>query len=271
MASGTITHSLLSDGHNAGLSESITVQLATIFGWDVDFSSRIRPGDRFNVIYETRREDELTGHDIVAAEFINDGTTFRAFRYTDSRGITGYYTQDGRSVRKPFLRSPVNFTRISSPFSLARLHPVLNTLRAHRGVDYAAPTGTPILAAGNGRIVFMGTKGGYGKTIILLHGNTYSTLYGHMSRYAGGVEVGTTVHQGDVIGYVGQTGLATGPHLHYEFRIKGVHHDPVSVRLPEARPLPLQERIRFVASIQPTLARLDTNNSVIASARSTDN
>lgn len=270
MVSGTITRSLLADTQDSGLSEPITLQLAALFGWDVDFSRRAGRGDRFNVIYESRDPGQQTGHDIVAAEYTSDGQTYRAFRYTDSKGVVGYYTEDGRSMRRPFLRSPVNFTRISSTFSLARLHPILNAIRAHRGVDYAAATGTPIMAAGNGRIVFMDTKGGYGKTVVLRHGTHYSTLYAHMSQFRSGLSMGSSVKQGDVIGYVGKSGLATGPHLHYEFRIDGVHHDPLTVKLPEAKLLPKPELARYEATIQPLVARLGVSDATVATAPGKD-
>ena len=271
VGTGVISHSLFMDALNAGLTGPSIMQLTDIFQWDIDFSLDVREGDRFSVVYEQYYQDgkRVRDGDILAAEFSNQGTIYRAFRYTDSRGNVGYFTQDGRNVRRPFLRSPVNFTRISSPFSLGRLHPILNTIRAHRGVDYAAPIGTPIIAAGDGRVVYRGVKGGYGNTVILLHGTVYSTLYGHMSSYAQGLDVGSHVKQGDVIGYVGQTGLATGPHLHYEFRIQGVHHNPVTVKLPGAQQLPARELAAFLATIQPAIAKLDANTSTVAAAKTT--
>jgi murein DD-endopeptidase MepM/ murein hydrolase activator NlpD len=270
-ASGEISHSLFLAGLDAGLSGTMIMQLASIFGWDIDFSLDVRAGDRFNVLYEQYHYDDKKVRDgeIVAAEFVNQGKSYKAFRYADSAGNADYYGEDGRSLRKPFLRSPVNFSRISSPFNLSRRHPVLNTIRAHRGVDYAAASGTAIIASGNGRVVFKGNKGGYGKTIMLRHGNAYSTLYGHMSKYARGLHVGSLIQQGQVIGYVGQTGLATGPHLHYEFRINGVHHNPVTVRLPSARPLVGRDMVTFKAAIQPWQAQLNVSNAALASALQT--
>ena len=174
----------------------------------------------------------------MAAEFTNQAKTFQAVRYTNPAGETEYFSPDGRNMKKTFLRTPVNFTRISSRFNPRRKHPILHTIRAHKGVDYAAPTGTPIKAAGNGKIVHRGTKGGYGKTVIIQHGNKYSTLYAHMNNYRKGQRVGSAVKQGDVIGYVGRTGSATGPHLHYEFHVYGKHKNPLKVTLPKADPLP---------------------------------
>lgn len=270
-ATGSISHSLFMDALNAGMTGPTIMQLADIFQWDIDFSLDVREGDHFNVVYEQYYQEgkRVKDGNILAAEFVNQGHTYRAYRYTDTHGNTGYFTADGRNVRRPFLRSPVNFTRITSTFSMGRLHPILNTIRAHRGVDYAAATGTPIIAAGDGRVVYKGYKGGYGKTVILLHGTVYSTLYGHMSDYAGSLTMGGRVHQGDVIGYVGQTGLATGPHLHYEFRVQGVHHDPMTVKLPGAQQLPPRELTAFTASIQPMIAKLDTGNSAVASIKTT--
>jgi murein DD-endopeptidase MepM/ murein hydrolase activator NlpD len=175
--------------------------------------------------------------DILAATFINQGKIFRAVRYTNESGIAEYYSPDGRNMHKAFLRTPVEYTRISSGFSLGRMHPILNRIRAHKGVDYAAPIGTPVKATGNGKVIFRGKKGGYGNVIIVQHGNRYSTLYGHLSRFKDGLGIGSRVGQGQVIGYVGMTGLATGPHLHYEFRIDDVHRDPLTVKLPGAEPL----------------------------------
>ena len=205
------------------------MELAGIFGWDIYFALNIRRGDHFTVVYDQLYLDgkKIGNGDILAAEFVNQGQVYRAVRYEKPNGTADYYTPDGNSMRKEFLRTPVAFTRISSRFSLGRYHPILNRIRAHKGVDYAAPTGTPIKATGDGRVAFRGRKGGYGNVVILDHGRGYSTLYGHMSRFARGERVGTRVHQGQVIGYVGSTGMATGPHLHFEVRADGVTTDPV--------------------------------------------
>ena len=258
-ASGTIDHSLFLAGQDAGLSDNMTMQLANIFGWDIDFALDIRQGDHFTVIYEEIYKDgkKIRDGDILAAEFYNHGHVYQAIRYTAGDGTSNYFAPDGMSMRKAFLRTPVAFSRISSRFSLGRKHPILNRIRAHKGVDYAAPTGTPIKATGDGKIVFRGKKNGYGNTLIIQHGNKYSTLYAHMSRFNGKARVGKRVQQGQVIGYVGMTGLATGPHLHYEFRINGVHRNPLTVRLPEASPIERKYLRDFKEIATQRLAQLE--------------
>ncbi|SFQ88174.1 Murein DD-endopeptidase MepM and murein hydrolase activator NlpD, contain LysM domain [Halopseudomonas formosensis] len=262
-ASGTIDSSLFVAAQNAGLSHNLTMQMANIFGYDVDFAKEIRQGDRFEVLYEEKQVDgERVGTgNILAARFTNRGNTYTAVRYTDANGHTSYYRADGTSMRKAFIRTPVEFARISSRFNPGRRHPVLNKIRAHKGVDYAAPTGTPIKATGDGRVVHVGRKGGYGNTVVIKHGQTYQTLYAHMSRYASGIRVGSNVSQGQIIGYVGATGLATGPHLHYEFQINGVHVDPLSVRLPASDPIPQRERSAFLALSNQLMASLDRHGA----------
>lgn len=257
--SGVITHSLFLTAQRAGLSDNLTMQLIELYGWDIDFALDIREGDRFYVIYEEKFKDGIKVQDgaILAAEFINQGKSFRAVRYTHADGYSDYYNEEGYSMRKAFLRTPVNFTRISSGFSLGRKHPVLNTIRAHRGVDYAAPTGTPIKATGDGIVSFAGYKGGYGNVVILRHGEKYSTLYGHMSRFAKGISNGKRIKQGQTIGYVGMTGLATGPHLHYEFHVNGVHRNPLTVELPKALGIPGELISDFRAKTGPVLSQLD--------------
>ena len=262
-ASGTIKSSLFLAAQEAGLSDNLTMHLAGIFGWDVDFALDIREGDSFTVIYEELylNGKKLRDGNILAAEFVNKNVPYRAIRYTDSSGRTDYYAPNGKNMRKAFLRTPVEFTRISSRFSLGRKHPILNRIRAHKGVDYAAPTGTPVKATGDGKIAFRGTNGGYGKCIIIQHGSNYSTVYAHLSRYARGTGSGHHVKQGQIIGYVGMTGLATGPHLHYEFRINGVHRNPLRVKLPDAAPLAAQYKDDFIASTRPLIAQLDLMSS----------
>ena len=257
--SGVITHSLFLTAQRAGLSDNLTMQLIELYGWDIDFALDIREGDRFYVIYEEKFKDGVKVQDgaILAAEFVNQDKSFRAVRYTHADGYTDYYNEEGYSMRKAFLRTPVNFTRISSGFSLGRKHPVLNTIRAHRGVDYAAPTGTPIKATGDGIVTFAGYKGGYGNVVILRHGEKYSTLYGHMSRFAKGISNGKRVKQGQAIGYVGMTGLATGPHLHYEFHVNGVHRNPLTVELPKALGIPGDLMADFRAKTNPVMSQLD--------------
>ena len=257
--SGEITNSLFLAAKKAGLSDQTTMELADIFGWDIDFALDIRAGDQFRVLFQEKFLDgkKIGYGDILAAEFTNNGDTFAAVRYEDSDGVVNYFTPDGRSMRKAFLRSPVDFRRISSGFQKERYHPVLGVKRPHRGTDYAAATGTPIKAAGDGKVIWLGTKGGYGKTIILQHGNNITTLYGHMSKYNSKLKNGARVKQGQTIGYVGKTGTATGPHLHYEFRVAGVHKNPLTVKLPTAEPIAKKERSNFskisnalVASLQ---------------------
>ncbi|KAB7623049.1 peptidoglycan DD-metalloendopeptidase family protein [Alkalilimnicola sp. S0819] len=261
-ARGTIDSSLFLAGKSAGLNDGLIMELAGIFGWDVDFALDIRRGDQFSVIYEElyRDGEKVRNGAIIAAEFINRDRRFRAVRYTRPDGEADYYSEDGRSMRKAFLRSPVDFRRISSRYNPNRLHPKLGIKRPHRGVDYAAATGTPIRSAGDGKIVFRGVKGGYGNVVIVQHGSRYSTLYAHMSRFARGHRVGSRVRQGQTIGYVGATGLATGPHLHYEFRVDGVHRNPLTVKLPEAEPIPEHLRADFETQVSPLLAQLNVIN-----------
>ncbi len=264
-ASSTIQNSLFLDGKRAGLSAALIMELANIFGWDIDFALDIRSGDQFSVVYEEKFLDGEKVKDgiIVAAEFINAGDRYRAVRYTDSQGFTDYFSEDGRSMRKPFLRTPVDFARISSGFNLKRKHPILNKIRAHKGVDYAASTGTPIKASGDGKIVHRGNKGGYGRTIIVRHGSQYSTLYAHMHKYAKNTQVGKRIKQGQIIGYIGKSGLATGPHLHYEFRVNGVHRNPLTVKLPDAKPLPKSEMVRFKSATADQFAQLELYSSTL--------
>ena len=256
-ATGFITSSLFEAGREAGLSDKLTMELAHIFGWDIDFALDIRQGDHFTVLYEEHFLNGLKVNDgeILAAEFVNQGQSFHAIRYTDASGRSDYYSPDGLSMRKAFLRTPVDFRRISSRFG-KRKHPVLSGIRMHKGVDYSAPTGTPIKAAGDGKVIHKGTKGGYGRTVILQHGGSYSTLYAHMSSYRKGVYVGKRVKQGQVIGYVGSSGRATGPHLHYEFRVSGVHRNPLTVKLPNAQPIANDFKDEFVSHAETMMSQL---------------
>ena len=258
-AQGVIDSSLFLAARKAGLNHSLTMELANIFGYDIDFAMDIRHGDRFEVIFEEKTVDgERVGTgDILAARFVNRGKEYTAVRYTSRQGGTTYYTADGNSMRRAFIRTPVDFARISSRFSNGRKHPILNKIRAHKGVDYAAPRGTPIKASGDGRIIFAGRKGGYGNTIVIQHGQRYRTLYAHMNGFASNMRTGTNLRQGQVIGYIGTTGLSTGPHLHYEFQVNGVHVDPLSERLPMADPIAKNERQRFLQVSQPLMARMD--------------
>lgn len=253
----TIENSLFMAGQTAGLSDTLIMELAGIFGWDIDFALDIRAGDQFHVLYEEHflNGEKLRDGAILAAEFINQGRSYQAIRFTDSEGHIDYYTPDGLSMRKAFLRTPVDFRRISSRFG-KRHHPTLNSMRMHKGVDYAAATGTPIKAAGDGKIVFRGSKGGYGRTIIIQHGGRYSTLYAHMHRYRKGMYAGKRIKQGQVIGYVGRSGRATGPHLHYEFRVNGVHRNPLTVSLPNAAPIKPNFKAAFIEHARGLQAQL---------------
>ncbi|MCS9394560.1 peptidoglycan DD-metalloendopeptidase family protein [Pseudomonas aeruginosa] len=264
-AHGRITSSLFVAGRNAGLPYNLVTSLSNIFGYDIDFALDLREGDEFDVIYEQHKVNgkQVATGNILAARFVNRGKTYTAVRYTNKQGNTSYYRADGSSMRKEFIRTPVDFARISSRFSLGRRHPILNKIRAHKGVDYAAPIGTPIKATGDGKILEAGRKGGYGNAVVIQHGQRYRTIYGHMSRFAKGIRAGTSVKQGQIIGYVGMTGLATGPHLHYEFQINGRHVDPLSAKLPMADPLGGADRKRFMAQTQPMIARMDQEKKTL--------
>jgi murein DD-endopeptidase MepM/ murein hydrolase activator NlpD len=258
---GTIQSSLFVAARAAGVSAELIMKLANdIFGWKIDFALEIQPGDSFDIVYEQKyRDGEYIGDGrILAADFTNEGKLFRAIYFESSdHQVAGYFGADGRSMKRQFLRAPLDFTRISSNFNLARRHPILNTIRAHKGVDYAAPAGTIIKAAGDGRVSFVGIKGGYGKVVILEHGAGISTLYGHMSRFVKGMRNGQRVSQGETIGFVGSTGAATGPHLHYEYRINGVHKNPRTVPLPDAQPIPDQYMAEFQTHSGALFADLD--------------
>ena len=257
-ARATIDSSLFQAAGAADISDTVALKLANVFAWDIDFVLDIREGDRFTAVYEQVFQDGkyLRDGEVLAAEFVNNGKVYRAVRFVADSGHAGYYTPAGLAMRKAFLRAPVEFTRVSSAFNPHRYHPILNLIRGHMGTDYAAPTGTPVHAAGDGHVSFAGQRGGYGNAIILNHGANVSTLYGHMSRFARNIHVGTRVQQGDVIGYVGMTGLATGPHLHYEYLTNGVHRNPQTVQLPGAEPLRAQDLQRFRDMAAPLLADL---------------
>lgn len=247
-AEGVIDSSLFLAAQKAGLSQSMIMELANIFGWDVDFVLDIRQGDSFKLIYQEMHLDgeKVKDGNILAAQFTNQGNTFTAIRYETSDRGASYFTPDGESMRKAFLRSPIDFARISSHFNLRRKHPVLHTIRAHKGTDYAASKGTAIKAAGDGKVVYAGRKGGYGKVVIIQHGQKYKTLYAHLNGYARGIRSGKRIKQGQIIGYVGSTGLATGPHLHYEFYVNGAVRNPVTVKLPHANPIASQDKTDFL-------------------------
>ena len=258
-AYGVIESSLFESAATAGLSDRTIMNVAGIFAWDVDFILDIRTGDNYYIQYEEIWQDDeyVTDGEIIAAEFNNNGRQIRAVRFKDRNDNTDYFTPEGNSVRKAFIRAPVDFTRISSNFNPKRRHPILNTIRAHRGVDYAAPRGTPIKAAGDGKVIFRGTKSGYGKVVIVQHGGNITTLYAHMSGFNAKARLGTRVRQGQVIGYVGMTGLATANHLHYEYRLNGVHRNPRTVSLPDADPIASEYRDRFLTEAAPILEELE--------------
>ncbi len=245
-ASGTIDGSLYLAAREAGLNDQLTMELAGIFGWEIDFVYDVRKGDQFEVVYEELYLDgeRFGAGRILSARFVNRGEENIALLYTDSNGDSDYYNPNGKSMRKAFLRTPIN-ARVSSPFNLQRRHPVLDVVRPHEGTDYGAPPGTPIKAAGAGRVKFAGWKGGYGRTVILKHGDNITTLYAHMSRLGKGMKNGTRVKQGETIGYVGSSGMVTGPHLHYEFRLNGAPRNSRTVKLPDAKPIPSSEMARF--------------------------
>ena len=257
--SGTIESSLFEDGQEAGLSDALIMKLAEIFGWDIDFALDLRSGDSFSVIYEEKywQGQKVADGPILAAEFINQGRVFRAIAYRDINGYTSYFTPEGMSMRRPFLRTPVEFSRITSRFSTGRLHPLLKKWRAHKGVDYGAPVGTPVRATSSGRILSLGWNGGYGKRIVIRHNATYSTLYAHLSRFITSLRVGSFVDQGQTIGYVGATGLASGPHLHYEFQVDGMHRNPLTFRFPGSTPIAGEHRDDFARMAKTWNQRLD--------------
>lgn len=268
--SGLIDSSLFGATDAAGVPDGVAVQLAEIFSGDIDFHRDLRKGDRFALVYETfyHRGLPVRSGRVLGAEFVNGGKTYRAIWYEGPNGQGSYYSPEGQSLRKAFLRSPLEFSRITSGFSGSRFHPILQTWRAHRGVDYGAPVGTRVRAVGDGIVEFAGTKSGYGKVIVLKHAGQYSTVYGHLNAFASRLRTGARVDQGDLIGYVGQTGMATGPHLHYEFRINDQPVNPVGISVPATRPLDVTQVARFrqVAadrleqlqlSRQPSLGRLE--------------
>ena len=257
MRSGTITHSLFGATDAAGVPESVANRFAQIFGTQIDFTRDLREGDRFSVVYETVFDQgvPISAGRILAAEFINQGQTHTVVLYREADGNEAYYTPDGRGLNQAFLRYPLEFTRISSSFG-RRMHPIHRNWRNHNGTDFAAPTGTPIMASSDGRVSFVGSQRGYGNTVILQHRDNYSTLYAHLNGFAKGLANGQRVRQGQIIGYVGMTGWATGPHLHYEIRINNVPHDPMKIALPQVQPLDKTELARFKVDTSPMLDRL---------------
>ncbi len=264
-AHGTINSSLFLDGKKSELSEKLIVQLATIFAWDIDFTLSIHADDQFTLIYEKLYLDgeEYDTGNILAAEFVTSGQVFRAIRHADGQGVVNYYDPEGNNLRKAFLRTPVEFTRISSRFNPRRRHPVLKHVRAHKGVDYVAPKGTPVRATGDGKIEYMGTKDGYGHVVVIQHQNKYSTLYAHLLHFDTKIKNAKTVRQGQVIGYVGKSGLASGYHLHYEFRVNKIQRDPLKVRLPKAPPIENKRLAEFKQNTNLLLSQIDKAKNIL--------
>lgn len=263
--SGAIRSSLFEATDEAGIPDAIATQLAEIFSADIDFYRDLRNGDRFSLVYETYNHNGqvMQSGRILSAEFINDHKPYGAYWYQTAEGESGYYTAEGKSLRKAFLRSPLEFSRVTSGFSSTRVHPVLMVSRAHKGIDYGAPTGTRVRAVADGIVEFAGRQGGYGNLIILKHQAKYSTAYGHLNSFANGVRTGSRVRQGDAIGYVGQTGLSTGPHLHYEFRVDSHQVNPLSMALPASPPLNPSHITQFKSAIAPLRNSLSLAGQIV--------
>jgi murein DD-endopeptidase MepM/ murein hydrolase activator NlpD len=269
MRSGTIQHSLFGATDAIGLPDSVATMLAAIFGTEINFHTDLRKGDSFSVVYETIYDGGMPvrAGKILAAEFINQGRRHVVVLFRGDDGREQYYTADGRSLQAAFLRSPLEFSRVTSGFG-RRLHPIHRNWRTHAGVDFAAPTGTPVKATSNGTVSFVGSQGGYGNIVILQHRDRYTTAYAHLNGFARGLRKGDRVSQGDVIGYVGMTGWATGPHLHYEVRINNVAQDPLKIALPKAQPLSKHELAQFQAQTLPHIERIALlNRTTVASIR----
>ena len=259
LKSGTIRSSLFAAADGAGLPDGVAMQMAEVFGGDIDFHRDLRKGDRFSVAYEVLYHEgqAVRPGRLLAAEFVNAGKSYRAVWYAGADGGKGgYFTPEGKNLRKAFLRSPLEFSRITSGFGM-RIHPIMRQWRAHKGIDYAAPTGTRIRAIGDGVVEYSGNQGGYGNMVILKHNGQHTTAYGHMSKIAPNLRRGARISQGDTIGFVGQTGWATGPHLHFEFRVAGEPRNPSAIALPAALPVATHELPAFRHSTAPLAAKLD--------------
>lgn len=256
---GEIKTNLFAATDEVGLPDPAANQLADIFGGDIDFHRDLRKGDKFTVIYEMtyiNGEAARTGR-ILSAEFVNHGHAYRAAYFQTTEYTGDYYSPEGKSMRKAFLRSPIEFSRVSSGFSHSRFHPVLNKWRAHKGVDYAAPIGTKVKVTSDGVVSFVGNQGGYGNVVMVNHQGRYTTVYGHLSRFAGGIRKGQHLGQGQIVGYVGMTGLASGPHLHYEFKQSGIQRDPLKVALPDGKPVSELQMSTYIEKTSDLFARLD--------------
>jgi murein DD-endopeptidase MepM/ murein hydrolase activator NlpD len=252
--------SLYQAGKAAGLSDALIMKLSYVFQWDISFALDLRQGDTFNLLFEDIYVDgeKVKEGEILAAQVVNMGKTYTAVRYVDEAGQENYFTPQGSSLRKAFLRDPVHFSHVSSSFNMKRLHPIHNRVMPHRGIDYAANRGTPVLAAGDGKVTNVRQNNASGRYVVIQHGEQYTTKYLHLNGFAKGIRAGSSVKQGQVLGYVGDTGWATAPHLHYEFLLNGVHRNPRTVALPHAQPIKKQELSRFLLTTQTMLARLNS-------------
>lgn len=269
-AQGTINSSLFAATDAQGLPDSLALEMADIFASQIDFNTDLRQGDHFTLIFDSlyHRGEMLKADKIKALEFVNDGERHTAFWFDEGNGRGGYYDAQGQSLRRSFLRSPLEFTRISSGFTRNRMHPIAKVWRAHKGTDFAAPTGTRVRASSDGRVEFVGVQRGYGNFVLIKHAGGYTTAYGHLNGFAKGLKKGQSVNQGEVIGFVGSTGWATGPHLHYEFRKNGTHFDPMRVKLPGKPPLKGERLQAFLAQNAQLIARLDEAKAVQVVQRS---
>jgi murein DD-endopeptidase MepM/ murein hydrolase activator NlpD len=257
---GEIKTNLFAATDEAGLPDPAANQMSEIFGGDIDFHRDLRKGDKFTVIYEMNYingEPSRTGR-ILSAEFINHGRAYRAAYFQTSEFTGDYYSPEGKSMRKAFLRSPIEFSRVSSGFSKSRFHPILNKWRSHKGVDYAAPIGTKVKVTSDGVVSFVGSQGGYGNVVMVTHQGRFTTVYGHLSRFASSLKKGQKLGQGQIVGYVGMTGMTSGPHLHYEFKLNGVQHDPLKVALPDGKPISEKQKTAFVEITRDLFGQLDT-------------
>jgi murein DD-endopeptidase MepM/ murein hydrolase activator NlpD len=257
---GEIKSNLFAATDEVGLPDPTANQLSDIFGGDIDFHRDLRKGDKFTVIYEMNYingEPARSGR-IISAEFVNHGRAFRAAYFQTTEFAGDYYSPEGQSMRKAFLRSPLEFSRVSSGFSRSRFHPILNKWRAHKGVDYAAPIGTKVKVTSDGVVSFVGRQGGYGNVVMVTHQGNFTTVYGHLSRFAGGLKKGQKLGQGQIVGYVGMTGMTSGPHLHYEFKQSGVQRDPLKVALPDGKPIKDAQKTAFVETTRDLFGQLDT-------------
>lgn len=270
VGSGVIQNTLFAATDAAGLPNGIAAKIVEIFASDIDFYRDLQKGDRFTVVYESLQDygSTIQSGRVLAVEFINKGKPYRAVYFQEPGGEGDYYTPNGENLRKPFLRTPLEFSRISSGFTNARFHPILKQWRAHKGIDYAAPTGTPVMATADGVVEFKGWQNGYGNMIILKHRGEYSSAYGHLSSFGRGLQKERRIKQGEIIGYVGSTGMATGPHLHYELRVNGIQRDPSQVIMPAALSISKRNKAMFQKETKELIARLDLlRNTNFASAK----